>query len=80
MATYALRGLDAATINRAKARARERGTSLDDVLRDYLTAYADGETAQQAGGRARAAAMTADERSAQARRAAEARWADRDSA
>lgn len=31
----------------------------------------------QAGGKARAAAMTAEERSASAKRAAEARWADR---
>ncbi len=75
MSTYALRGLDADTIARAKQRARDAGTSLDDVLRAYLVAYADGATAQQAGGRARADAMSATARSESASRAARARWA-----
>lgn len=74
MATYALRHLDADTIQRAKQRARHAGTTLDAVLRAYLTAYADGATAQQAGGRARANALSAPERSAHARHAARIRW------
>ena len=74
MASYTLRQLDADLIASAKQRARDAGTSLDDVLRAYLSAYADGTTAQQAGGRARADAMTAAERSASARHAAVERW------
>ncbi|OFW37669.1 MAG: hypothetical protein A3J29_06250 [Acidobacteria bacterium RIFCSPLOWO2_12_FULL_67_14b] len=79
MSSYTLRGLDADTIQRAKQRARDAGTSLDAVLRAVLTAYADGHDtpAQQLaahGGRARADAMTAGERSASARRAVTARW------
>ena len=74
MPSYTLRQLDADLITRAKQRARDAGTSLDDVLRAYLTAYADGTTAQQAGGRARAEAMSPAARTASARRAAQARW------
>lgn len=74
MATYALRGLTTEIIAAAKQRARDAGTSLDDVLRAYLTAYADGTTAQQAGGTARAESLTAAERSAISRHAALARW------
>lgn len=77
MATYALRGLDADSIQRAKARARDAGTSLDAVLRAYLTAYADGTTAQQAGGRARAERLSAEDRTAISRHAALARWRGR---
>ena len=74
MPTYHLRGLTTTLITAAKQRARDAGTSLDDVLRAYLMAYAEGTTAQQAGGRARADAMTAAERSASARHAAVERW------
>ena len=74
MPTYALRGLNAALLTRAKQRARDAGTSLDDVLRAYLTAYASGTTAQQAGGRARAKALSPESRSISARKAALARW------
>jgi plasmid stability protein len=80
MASYTLRALDAETIAAAKSRARDAGTSLDDVLRAALTAYAEGHDtpAQQLaaqGGRARAASMSARERSVSARRAVMTRWA-----
>jgi plasmid stability protein len=80
MASYTLRALDAETIAAAKSRARDAGTSLDAVLRTSLIAYADGHdtTAQQLaaqGGHARAASMSARERSVSARRAVMMRWA-----
>ena len=75
MPSYTLRQLDANLITRARSRARDAGTSLDDVLRAYLSAYASGTTAQQAGGRARAKALSPESRSISARKAALARWA-----
>jgi hypothetical protein len=77
MATYVLRHVTPDAIAAAKQRARNAGTSLDDVLRAYLEQYAAGETAQQKGGQARAQSLTADERSDSARRAAEARWSQK---
>lgn len=82
MATYHVRGVTTEMITAANARAREAGTSLDRVLRAVLEAYAAGhDTAAQQlaaqGGHARAQAMTSDERSASARRAVRARWAQR---
>ena len=82
MSTYALRRLDPDIVQRAKARARDAGTSLDDVLRAALKAYADGhDTAAQQlgaeGGRASAAARTPRERSEAGRHAVRARWAKR---
>lgn len=74
MPSYTIRQLDSNDIASAKQRARDAGTSLDAVLRAFLTAYAQGATAQQAGGRARADALTAEERSTSARTAALARW------
>lgn len=74
MASYTIRDLDAATVSAARDRARQAGTDLAAVLRAYLTAYATGMTGAQAGGRARAASLTAEERSAIASRAAHARW------
>lgn len=76
MATYALRGLTPDTIHRAKARAREAGTSLDDVLREYLRVYACGDRGV-AGGHARAAALSPERRSELARAAAMSRWTRR---
>ena len=73
MATYALRRLDPDTITRAKARAHDAGTSLDAVLREYLTTYAGGDRGV-AGGHARAAALSATQRRESAQRAARARW------
>ena len=40
----------------------------------YLTTYVDGTSAQSLGGRARAAALSDEERRAHARRMAAARW------
>lgn len=77
MATYTLRDCDPGAIAAAKQRARDAGTTLDVVLRAYLTAYASGTTAQQAGGRARADALSADDRTALARHAALTRWRHR---
>lgn len=74
MPSYTIRHLSAEVIASAKAKARDAGTSLDDVLRDYLTAYASGATAGQRGGAARAKALSAEERREIAVRAARARW------
>ena len=73
MASYTLRGLTAEVVARAKQRARDAGTSIDAVLRGYLTSYADGATAQQRGGQARADALSPERRSEIARQAALAR-------
>ena len=77
MPTYHLRGLTSDLITAATQRARDAGTSLDDVLRAYLTAYAAGTTAQHAGGHARAAALSPARRSTISRQAALARWRQR---
>lgn len=73
MASYTLRGLTADTVARAKARARDAGTSLDDVLRDYLQTYADPLPRGVAGARARADALSPERRTDIARQAALAR-------
>lgn len=74
MATYALRGLTSDLVARAKARAREDGTTLDAVLIRYLQTYAEHGSPQSSGGHARKLSMTAEARSESARRAADARW------
>lgn len=74
MASYTIRDCDPATVQAARDRARDAGTDLASVLRAYLAAYADGTDAATAGGHARAAVLTPEERSDSARRAAQARW------
>lgn len=69
-----LRGIHAALIARARARARTDGTTLNAVILRYLETYAEYGSPQAAGARAVNAARTADERSTAARRAAAARW------
>lgn len=77
MSMYAIRNLDPAILRHAKSRARAEGTSLDDVLRHYLASYAEHGHAQTKGGYARQATLTPEERTAAAKHAAAARWADR---
>lgn len=77
MPSYMIRDLPDGLIARAKAKARDAGQRLDAVLTKFLQSYAEHGTphvAQQRGGLARAANMTADERVAAARRALDARW------
>jgi hypothetical protein len=83
---YRLRSIPPALWRRVRARAGER---LREVLLGLLRLYADGDvdpldptspasTLAAKGGRARADAMTPEERSAAARKAVEARWSKRD--
>lgn len=51
--------------------------ALSDILTRYLSQYAEGQTAQQAGGRATWEGVSVEERSARLRHAANARWAKR---
>jgi hypothetical protein len=44
--------LDEETLEKARARAQERGTSLDDLLRGYLEAYVAGSGPSEAQRRA----------------------------
>jgi hypothetical protein len=74
MPSYMIRNLPAGLIPRAKARARSEDTTLDAVLLRLLESYADAGTPGRAGAEARANSLTQDERSAIARKAAEARW------
>ena len=74
MSGHTLYRLPIDLLTRATERATTAGTTLDAVLRAYLTAYASGTTAQQAGGRARAKALSPETRSIAARKAALARW------
>lgn len=72
-----IRGLPDGLIARAKARSRAEDRRLDDVLIAMLDAYASGQLPQQLGqlgGAARAAALSDEERSAIAKKAADARW------
>lgn len=83
------RGLPGELVRRARAKA---GVRLPDVVTGLLRAYVEGQidpladgdpvaTARgAAGGTARAARMTPDERSTAARAAVTARWARRDQA
>ena len=63
-----------ALLTRATERAIASGTTLNAVLRAFLTAYANGTTAAQAGGRARARALSPETRTQIARKASLARW------
>lgn len=74
MPTYMLRGLPHDIVGRAKARAREAGTTLDEILIGFIVKYAAKGSIQAQGGRARAEALTPEERSASAQKAARARW------
>jgi len=78
--TYLIRGLSPDTIERARARARSEGQSLAAVTKQLFEDYAtekprDPAAMGKKGGTRRAANMTADERSAHARTAVQARWA-----
>ena len=79
MPSYVIRHLDRAIIEQAGARARETGRGLADVVREWLIAYAAGQLSAAEsgakGGHARASTLTAQERSASARKAVTARWA-----
>ena len=77
MASYMLRGLPSGLIARAKARAREAGVTLDDVLVAFLERYAEGNDpsgAGRKGGAARAAKLSPERRTEIARHAANTRW------
>jgi hypothetical protein len=78
--TYRLR-LPGALYRRAQARADAEDTTLDALILEMLTCYADGQDSPAAqfaamGGRAAAASLTAQERRERARGAAAARWRD----
>jgi len=76
MPTYTLRHLPEGLIPRATAKAREAGTVLDDtVLVKFLEMYAAHGSIQSSGGHARALSMTAEQRSASAKHAVQAREA-----
>lgn len=80
MSSYMIRGVPPGLIQRAKAQARAREEKLDDVLIHAMQEYAEGTDRTQTGeraGKARAAALSENERSAIARKAAETRWKDR---
>jgi len=70
--------MDLATIEKAETEAKAAGTTLHHLLRECIKAVAAGRTERQAlgakGGEARAEALTPEERSNIARKAAEARW------
>jgi hypothetical protein len=74
MPSYMIRGLPEGLVSRAKAKAREAGAKLDDVLVRFLESYAQHGSIQSSGGHARKLAMTDEERAESARKAAEARW------
>lgn len=78
MASYVIRGLPEGLVGRAKAAARARGETLDDVLRQALESCAEGQSAAAElgakGGAARAANMSKRARSESARAAVTARW------
>jgi plasmid stability protein len=77
MSSYMVRHIPAGVINAAKARAREHGTTLDAALLAFLESYAEGTdraSAGRKGGMARSEALSPEERSAIARKGAEARW------
>lgn len=72
-----LRGLPPGLVARAKDKAREAETSLDAVLAAFLETYAEHGSIQSSGGHARKLALTPDERTDIARKAAETRWKDK---
>lgn len=74
MPSYMLRGLPDGLVARAKQKAREAGTTLDAVLRAFLASYAEHGSIQSSGGHARKLALTPEERTESALKAAQARW------
>jgi hypothetical protein len=72
--SYMIRNVPSGLIPAAKSRARNEATTLDAVLVKLLESYAAAGTPGRAGAEARANSLTADERSAIARKAAETRW------
>jgi hypothetical protein len=74
MPSYMLRGLPPNVVARAKAKAREAGTTLDDVLIAFLETYAEHGSIASSGGHARALSLTPEQRTTIARKAAQARW------
>lgn len=73
-----IHGLEPAVIRQAKARAEASGESLSAVLRRLVTRYAERGEHRFTGGEARAAALSAEERKAIAKKAAAARWGTRE--
>lgn len=69
-----LRGLPDGLVARAKAKAREASTNLDAVLTAFLASYAEHGSIQSSGGHARKLALTPEERTKIAQKAAESRW------
>lgn len=74
MPMLVLRGLDAALIGRVRAYARTHNLSLPDACAALLTRALAEVTATSQGGHARAAALSPEQRTESARRAAIARW------
>lgn len=77
MPSYMLRGLPPGLVARAKAMARDAGTSLDAALLAFLETYAEHGSIQSSGGHARKLSLTPQERTDSARKAADARWKDK---
>ncbi len=73
-----IRKLPEGLVARAKAKAREAGTSLDAALITFLETYAEHGSVQSSGGHARKLALTPDERTDISRRAAQSRWKNRE--
>jgi hypothetical protein len=74
MPSYMLRHVPDGLIAKAKAKAREAGTTLDAALLAFLKSYAEHGSIQSSGGHARKLALTPEERTESALRAAQARW------
>ena len=77
VASCIIRDLDPGTLATARQVATDAGTSLDDVLRVYIASYSLRNTAGQAGGRARADALSPARRRSIAQHAARTRWGHR---
>lgn len=74
MPSYMLRRLPAGLVARAKAKAREADTDLETVLTAFLESYAQHGSIASSGGHARKLALTPQQRTDIARKAAETRW------
>ena len=72
--SYTIHDLPPGLVSRAKARAKSDDTTLDAVLATFLAFYAENGPQGRAGGQARAESLSPEERSAIAKKAAEARW------
>lgn len=75
-----IRNVPPGLVAKAKAKAKEWGGTLDNVLIAAMQDWANGKSPQQmgsSGGHARAASLTPEERSAIAKKAAETRWKDK---